>query len=48
MNPSYISLETVQDVKGMKGDFPGVTSKAKQIEDLANCPDPNLILKIEK
>ena len=46
--PPHLHFQLIKDVKGMKGDFPGVTSKAKQIEDLANCPDPNLILKIEK
>ena len=46
--PPHLHFQVIKDVKGMKGDFPGVTSNAQQVEDLANCPDPNLILKIEK
>tara|TARA_R110001592_G_scaffold155956_1_gene386075 strand:- start:10795 stop:11463 length:669 start_codon:yes stop_codon:yes gene_type:complete len=45
--PPHLHFQIIKDLKGMEGDFPGVTSNAKQVEDLANCPDPNLILKIK-
>lgn len=44
--PPHLHFQIIKDLKGMKGDFPGVTSLSKQKEDLENCPDPNLILKI--
>ncbi|TXB64777.1 peptidoglycan DD-metalloendopeptidase family protein [Vicingus serpentipes] len=46
--PPHLHFQIIKDLKGMSGDFPGVTSNTKQEEDLANCPDPNLILKISK
>jgi hypothetical protein len=33
------------DVKGMKGDYPGVCQFSKREIFLENCPDPTLILK---
>ena len=44
--PPHLHFQVIQDMKGMVGDFPGVTSLAKQKEDLQNCLDPNLILKL--
>lgn len=44
--PPHLHFQIIKDLKGMKGDFPGVTSLSNQKEDLENCPDPNLILKI--
>ena len=37
---------SMMSIKGMEGDFPGVTSLINQKADLKNCLDPNLILKI--
>lgn len=44
--PPHLHFQVIKDIKGMKGDFPGVTSLINQKADLKNCLDPNLILKI--
>ncbi|MCB9360383.1 MAG: peptidoglycan DD-metalloendopeptidase family protein [Flavobacteriales bacterium] len=46
--PPHLHFQIIKDLKGMSGDFPGVTSLSNRERDLENCPDPNLILKIEK
>jgi len=46
--PPHLHFQIIKDMKGMQGDFPGVTSLKDQKRDLENCPDPNLILKIEQ
>lgn len=46
--PPHLHFQIIKDLKGMEGDFPGVTSLTSQKEDLENCPDPNLILKINR
>ncbi|MDG1477831.1 MAG: peptidoglycan DD-metalloendopeptidase family protein [Vicingaceae bacterium] len=45
--PPHLHFQVIQDMKGMEGDFPGVTSLSNQKADLKNCLDPNLILKIK-
>lgn len=42
----HLHFQVIRDLKGQKGDFPGVTSRKLQAEYLDNCPDPNLLLKI--
>ena len=42
----HLHFQVIRDLKGQKGDFPGVTSRKLQAEFLDNCPDPNLLLKI--
>tara|TARA_B100000809_G_scaffold147876_1_gene145363 strand:- start:1188 stop:1856 length:669 start_codon:yes stop_codon:yes gene_type:complete len=44
--PPHLHFQVIKDIKGMVGDFPGVTSLTNQKADLRNCLDPNLILKI--
>lgn len=44
--PPHLHFQVIKNLKGMKGDFPGVTSDECQVDDLENCPDPNLILKL--
>lgn len=46
--PPHLHFQVIKDLKGMKGDFPGVTSLAEQKEDLVNNLDPNLVLKIRR
>jgi murein DD-endopeptidase MepM/ murein hydrolase activator NlpD len=44
--PPHLHFQVIVDMKGMQGDFPGVTSFTNQKADLENCLDPNLILKL--
>jgi murein DD-endopeptidase MepM/ murein hydrolase activator NlpD len=44
--PAHLHFQVIKDLKGMEGDFPGVTSFINQKTALENCPDPNLVLKI--
>jgi murein DD-endopeptidase MepM/ murein hydrolase activator NlpD len=44
--PPHLHFQVIKDLKGMEGDFPGVTSFINQKTALENCPDPNLVLKI--
>ncbi|HER40360.1 MAG TPA: peptidase M23, partial [Salinimicrobium catena] len=44
---AHLHFQVIRDLKDQKGDFPGVTSRKLQAEYLDNCPDPNLLLKIE-
>ncbi len=46
--PAHLHFEIVTDLRGKAGDFPGVAAKSKREFYLDICPDPNLILKIEK
>jgi murein DD-endopeptidase MepM/ murein hydrolase activator NlpD len=46
--PPHLHFQIIKDLKEMKGDFPGVTSLTNREIDLENCPDPNLILKINR
>lgn len=45
--PPHLHFQIIIDMKGMEGDFPGVTSLSDQKTDLKNCLDPNLILKLK-
>ncbi len=42
--PPHLHFQIIKDLKGMKGDYPGVTSETKRMKDLENCPNPNLML----
>lgn len=44
--PPHLHFQVIIDMKGMKGDFQGVTSLTDQKKDLRNCLNPNLILKL--
>lgn len=46
--PTHLHFEIITDLRGKAGDFPGVAAKSKREFYLDNCPDANLILKIEK
>jgi murein DD-endopeptidase MepM/ murein hydrolase activator NlpD len=43
--PPHLHFQLMFDVKGMKGDYPGVCQFSKREIFLENCPDPTLILK---
>lgn len=43
--PPHLHFQVIQDLQGLKGDYPGVCKFSEKEKHLANCPDPNLILK---
>ena len=42
----HLHFQIIIDIEGYFGDYPGVCNKKKLDFYLANCPDPNLLLKI--
>ena len=46
--PPHLHFQVITDMLGNKGDFPGVCIPSDKDYYLSICPDPNLILKIEK
>ncbi|AVR45717.1 peptidase M23 [Christiangramia fulva] len=42
----HLHFQIMEDLKGNKGDFPGVVKREDRELYLENCPDPNLLLKI--
>lgn len=46
--PEHVHFEIIKDMLGRKGDFPGVASIRERDKYLKICPNPNLILKIDK
>ena len=44
--PPHLHFQLMTDMRGLKGDFPGVCSLADRAKFLAICPDPNALLKI--
>lgn len=43
--PPHLHMQIINDMQGLKGDYPGVCKYSQREEYLANCPDPMLILK---
>ena len=46
--PPHLHFQIIKNIGNYLGDFPGVTSLKNQEKDLANCPNPNLILRFSK
>jgi peptidoglycan LD-endopeptidase LytH len=46
--PSHLHFQIISDLEGMKGDYPGVCKLSEQEKYLSNCPDPDLILQMNK
>ncbi len=46
--PPHLHFQLIEDLGEYRGDYPGVASLAERDMYLANCPDPNLILRIEE
>lgn len=46
--PPHLHFQIIKDIQDYVGDYPGVCSKKDLEFYVANCPDPNLLLKIEK
>jgi murein DD-endopeptidase MepM/ murein hydrolase activator NlpD len=44
--PPHLHFQIVADMELKEGDYPGVCSLGEQEKYLANCPDPDLILKM--
>lgn len=43
----HLHFQIIQDLQGMTGDYPGVSSQGNLAFYKSNCPDPNLILGLE-
>ncbi|RNL49591.1 peptidoglycan DD-metalloendopeptidase family protein [Pedobacter jejuensis] len=43
--PPHLHFQVINDIEGFNGDYPGVCKFSERTKYLANCPDPNLILK---
>ncbi len=44
--PPHLHFQIIQDMQADEGDYPGMCSVADAKRYLANCPDPNLIIKL--
>jgi len=42
----HLHFQIIHDLEGFEGDYPGVCSKKNLDHFLQNCPDPNLLLKL--
>ena len=43
--PPHLHFQLIYDMQNLRGDYPGVCQYSKKDIYLANCPDPELILK---
>lgn len=46
--PPHLHFQLIKDLQGNKGDYPGVCKYSEREIYLANCPDPDLILQLNK
>ena len=46
--PPHLHFQIIADMQGKMGDYPGVVTLGDRQTYLTNCPDPNLILQIER
>ena len=44
--PAHLHFQIINDIANFAGDYPGVCTKSETEYYLSNCPDPNLLLKI--
>ncbi len=44
--PPHLHFQVIWDMEGKKGDYPGVCRLSDKEKYAANCPDPDLILKM--
>jgi hypothetical protein len=44
----HLHFQIIKDIQDNFGDYPGVCSKTDLTFYLENCPDPNLLLKLNK
>ena len=45
--PPHLHFQIIKDIQDFKGDYPGVCSKKDLEFYKANCPDPDLLLKLK-
>lgn len=43
--PPHLHFQLIENMQGLKGDYPGVCKFSEREKYLANCPDPELILR---
>ena len=46
--PPHLHLELIIDMHGMRGDYPGVCKFSEREKYLANCPNPDLVLNLQR
>lgn len=46
--PPHLHFQVIVDIEMKKGDYPGVCRYSERDKYLANCPNPDLILQLEK
>ncbi|ULQ52544.1 peptidoglycan DD-metalloendopeptidase family protein [Flavihumibacter fluvii] len=46
--PPHLHFQVISDLGGHEGDFPGVCRYSERSSWLANCPDPDIILQLNK
>ena len=44
----HLHFQIIKDIEGFEGDYPGVCSQNNLAFYSANCPNPNLILKLDR
>ena len=45
--PPHLHLQIIENLEGHRGDYPGVCRPEDAARYLANCPDPNLLLRLQ-
>ena len=45
--PPHLHFQIIKDIQHYSGDYPGVSNKEMQYFYKENCPDPNLLLKLD-
>jgi hypothetical protein len=46
--PPHLHFQVIIDMEGRKGDYPGVCAPSEKEKYLNNCPDPELLLNLNK
>ncbi len=46
--PPHLHFQVIHDLQGWKGDYPGVCKFSERLRWLANCPDPDLVLQMNR
>jgi peptidoglycan LD-endopeptidase LytH len=46
--PPHLHFQIIADLQGWKGDYPGVCKFSEREQWLRNCPDPDLILQMNR
>jgi peptidoglycan LD-endopeptidase LytH len=46
--PPHLHFQLIESMQGYKGDYPGVCRNSEKEAYLANCPDPDLIVQLNR